>query len=910
MKHLKNKSKKSISWIIIFSLIISFILPMTTFAEGGDSGSNYSVKVRIESYDSTFVKPITVNIDSLDLSKYPGIKKPASDYDSLKPIHAIVHALEKSGIDPKDPNKFNIGYGGNYIRAINGLGEFDKGQMSGWMYWVDNKYANLGVGEYEIKSGQEVVMFYVENYMENVYSWFDKQSLSVDQYENFELKLNGNPDSWGGGTASGVEGATILINDKEHTQNGQTVKTDANGKVSLNIEKPGTYHISATKKNDEGQNILTRPYASVTVNKLNTIKSIEPVKNIEVDYVTKETDAISQLPKTTNIIDSLDKKHSVDLNWSLDSYSAKKSGEYTAIANFKLPAGIHQTDPETDLKLSTKILVKEKLTTKPTSLDDAINKAVNYYKNNNPGDPNGDWEAYVGLWGVGDVIDKDYNWESIDPGFGANISGNETIRYGYSLLGQGQDPSNIWGGRNLFKELASQQKDDGSFTTLGKQLFAMLLLDAGEEMGADVGDWNKENKQKAINSLLSQQNEDGSFGFFSHLDYTGWSLIALSEYKEQKEVNEAINKSLEFLKSKQTDNGSFVDNSGWGGGENSNSIACVVQGLVAVGEDVLDPNSPWVKDGNTVADALIKFQQNDGSFWWEEDNKGSVAMATKQSLVALSDLKNQKSTWHRLGEEVYLSSVGEKDVESLTADINKLPEIKKITFDNKQEIMKAYNMYLSLPEEYQLKVTNKSLLLDAKKAIDDIEKEINSIKDDIWSLPGKPSEITLAHKEKILNLIERYNSLSDSDKKHIEYYNEVMAAKEQIDKLQKQVDSVIEKIDNLPEDSNIKLQDKDKIDEIYNEYMNLPKQSQSEITNIDTLMNARKIVEGLKKEETQNHEEQNNEDEDKDNTAIDNNDDNSNSSPKTGDQGIIIPIILFLISSFTVLFLSRKRKIN
>ncbi|MGO1372066.1 MAG: DUF4430 domain-containing protein [Senegalia sp. (in: firmicutes)] len=876
----KTNIKKRVSWIIIFSLILSFILPITTFAQAENNKNNYSVKVRVEGYDSTFVKPITVAINDLDLSDYPSIEKSASDYDSLKPIHAIVHALEKSGIDPKDPSKFDIGYGGNYIKSINGLGEFDKGQMSGWMYWVDNQYANLGVGEYEIKSGQEVVIFYVENYTENVYSWFDKQSLSVDQYENFELKLNGNPDSWGGGTASGVEGATILINDKEHTQNGKAVKTDSNGKISLNIEEPGTYHVSATKKNDVGQNILTRPYASVTVNKLNTIKSIEPVKNIEVDYATKEIDVISKLPKTTNIIDSLDKKHSVDLNWSIDNYSAKKSGEYTAISNFKLPAGIHQTDPETDLELSMKILVKEQPSTKPTNLEDAINKAVNYYKNNNPGDPNGDWEAYVGLWGVGDVIDKDYNWESIDPGFGANISGNETLRYAYSLLGQGQDPSNIWGGRNLFKELSSQQKDDGSFTTLGKQLFAILLLDAGEEMGADLGDWNKENKQKAIDNLLSQQNENGSFGLFSHLDYTGWSLIALSEYREQKEVNEAINKSLEFLKSKQTDNGAFIDNSGWGSGENSNSIACVVQGLVAVGEDVLDPNSPWVKNGNTVADALIKFQQDNGSFWWEEDNKGSVAMATKQSLVALSDLKNQKSTWHRLGEEVYLDSFVEKDIENLISNINKLPKENKITYNDKLEIMKAYNMFLSLPKKWQLKVDNSDLLLKSKEKVMQIEKEIEYINDNIWSLPGKTEDIDLSHKEKILDLMERYNALSDSDKKYIEYYSELEAAKAKIE--------LIEKEESTQED---------------------PKEENSQNDSQDNQVNDKDddvVIDNNGQSGTNTP--GNNEN---GNTAAENSDNSStSSSPKTGDNHLLIPIILFLISLSTIVFILRRKKLN
>lgn len=804
MKTFKNK----ISWIIIFSLIISFIFPVNTFAENDDS-QTYSVKVRIEGHDSTFVSPTTVEIDSLDLSEYPGIEKPASEYNSLKPIHAIVHALEKSGIDPKDPNKFHVGFGGNYIHMINGLREFAEGPASGWMYWVDNQYAPSGVGEYEITDGQEVVVFYVENYMENVYSWFDKSSLSVDQDEIFELTLKGNSDAWGGGTASGVEGATILVNDKEYVQEGEIVKTDGNGKASLRIEEPGTYHISAAKKNSAGENILTRPYASVTVEKseeINTIQSIEQVDDIQVDYGTDKSDVISLFPKATNIVDSLGNKHSVNLNWSIGNYSANSSGEYTAIASFKLPEGVNQTDPETLLELSAKVLVKEKPVTTPLSLDDAIDKVVRFYENNNPGNPDGDWEAYIGLWGVGHVLNKNYVWESVDPGFGANINGNETLRYGYSLLGLGQDISNIWGGRNLFAELAGQQKEDGSFTTLGKELFAILLLDAGEKMGADVGTWNGESRQKAIDSLLRQQNANGSFGFFSHLDYTGWALIALSEYQGDKKVDQAIENAVKFLKDSQGDNGGFHDNSMWGSGENSNSNACVIQGLVAIGEDLLSSESQWIKNGNTVVDALLKFQHEDGSFWWEEDSKGSVGMATKQALVALSDLKNQKSTWHRLGEEIYLSSVGEKDVEDLISNINKLPDIKTITFDHKQEVMKIYNMYLQLPEEYREKVTNIDTLMQIKEKIDQIEETIESINDRIWALPGDVNDITLEHKSAVLEIIKSYEKLSAADKKYIEYYQEVLDAKSAIDKLEtKKVQDLTDK------GSGIFVQDKDNI---------------------------------------------------------------------------------------------------
>lgn len=792
--------------MIVFSLLISFLSPALTFA-AEESTVNATITVRIEGYEKTIIPPTKVNITDLDLSNYFTEKSKAEDFNSLKPIHAIVKALEQNGIDPKDKNQFNAGNKGDYISMINNLSAFDKGPMSGWMYWVDNQYADLGVRDYEIQDGQEVVVFYVEDFTKNIYSFFDQRSLQVNEYEDFTLTLNGNKNAWGGGSPSALEGATILVNDTEYQKDGKTLKTDFEGKASLSFKNPGTYHISASIKSADGHVILTRPYALVKVNELNTIQTIEQIdqtNKIEVDFGKSEDEAIALLSKETKITDSLGNQHSVTLNWTLENYSPNKAGEYTAIGSFELPQGVHQTVPESKLEVSTKVLIKEKPVTNPVSLEEALNKVVNYYKNNPPENPNSYWEAYAGMWATGKSINKDYTWESIDPEFEVDTRGNETIRYGYALLAQSQDPSNIWGGRNLFKELAGQQKEDGSFTTTGKQLFAMLFLDTGEELGADVGTWNKENKQKAMDILLKMQNDDGSFERFSKLDYTGWALIALSKYREQEKVDLAIEKALDYLKKAQGESGGFIDKGMWGGGENTNSNACVIQGLVAAGEDVLNPNGPWVKNGKTPLDALLKTQQEDGSFWWEEDNQGAVHMATKQVIVALADLKNKKSTWHRLGEEIYLSSVGEKDVAELITQTIKLPTPSKITFDHKAQIITAYNKYLQLPEEYRKKVTNKDKLIQAKEKIDQIEKEIKSINDAIWALPGDVKNLTLAHKPAVLDIIKRYENLSTADKKQIKYYQEVLTSKAAIDKLE------IKKTQDLTDKTTgILVQDKD-----------------------------------------------------------------------------------------------------
>lgn len=54
----------------------------------------------------------------------------------------------------------------SYVSAINGLGEFDAGPTSGWMYSVNGKYPNVPAGDYEVKKGDKIRWVYVTKYTE------------------------------------------------------------------------------------------------------------------------------------------------------------------------------------------------------------------------------------------------------------------------------------------------------------------------------------------------------------------------------------------------------------------------------------------------------------------------------------------------------------------------------------------------------------------------------------------------------------------------------------------------------------------------------------------------------------------------------------------------------------------------
>lgn len=53
--------------------------------------------------------------------------------------------------------------GGVYVKGINGLFEFDKGPLSGWLYRVNGVFPNYSCGSYPVKSGDVIDWLYTED---------------------------------------------------------------------------------------------------------------------------------------------------------------------------------------------------------------------------------------------------------------------------------------------------------------------------------------------------------------------------------------------------------------------------------------------------------------------------------------------------------------------------------------------------------------------------------------------------------------------------------------------------------------------------------------------------------------------------------------------------------------------------
>jgi len=71
-----------------------------------------------------------------------------------------VFSKHSMSVDASDNNQYNT----IYISSINGLGEFDNGKLSGWMYTVNGSHPDVGVSARYLKQGDEIILHYTDDY--------------------------------------------------------------------------------------------------------------------------------------------------------------------------------------------------------------------------------------------------------------------------------------------------------------------------------------------------------------------------------------------------------------------------------------------------------------------------------------------------------------------------------------------------------------------------------------------------------------------------------------------------------------------------------------------------------------------------------------------------------------------------
>ena len=166
-------------------------------------------------------------------------------------------------------------------------------------------------------------------------------------------------------------------------------------------------------------------------------------------------------------------------------------------------------------------------------------------------------------------------------------------------------------------------------------IFALLALDSGKyEIPENPDAAVQATRQMYVDELLTRELPDGGWtltGGEPDVDITAMTLQALAKYREQPEVEAAVERGLAVLSSLQEQDGGYTS---WGS-SNSESDAQVIVALMELGVSLDDAR--FVKNGITVEDALLRFAQESGAFMHVLDGSGGDdGMATEQAFYALA----------------------------------------------------------------------------------------------------------------------------------------------------------------------------------------------------------------------------------------------------------------------------------
>lgn len=195
----------------------------------------------------------------------------------------------------------------------------------------------------------------------------------------------------------------------------------------------------------------------------------------------------------------------------------------------------------------------------------------------------------------------------------------------------GRDPADV-GGFNMLQPLADFEQT--VFQSINGPIFALLALDCGNyEIPENTVGSTQATRDLYVDYIINAQLESGGWSLMggeAEIDVTAMALQALAKYQDRKDVAEAVEKGLAVLSERQNDQGGYQYNAAES--VSSESVSQVIVALAELGIALDDPR--FVKNGNTLLDALMQFQQADGGFAHLMDGETDL-LATEQAFYAL-----------------------------------------------------------------------------------------------------------------------------------------------------------------------------------------------------------------------------------------------------------------------------------
>lgn len=194
-----------------------------------------------------------------------------------------------------------------------------------------------------------------------------------------------------------------------------------------------------------------------------------------------------------------------------------------------------------------------------------------------------------------------------------------------TLTAAGYDASDF-AGFDLTAPLADF--DETTRQGLNGAAYALIALDSGA--------YDCPVRQDYVDYILAAQLDDGGWvlGGFENADpdITSIVLQALAKYRDQPAVAEAVEAGIACLSNLQLENGGFFSM----GAENPESCAQAILAMCELGIGLEDER--FIKNGNTVMDAMLRYQNKDGSFRHLMDQDTPMPVSAYQSMMALISL--------------------------------------------------------------------------------------------------------------------------------------------------------------------------------------------------------------------------------------------------------------------------------
>ena len=277
----------------------------------------------------------------------------------------------------------------------------------------------------------------------------------------------------------------------------------------------------------------------------------------------------------------------------------------------------------------------------------------------------------------------------------------ENSRIILALTAIGEDPTSV-GGRNLLTALndLTYVKKQGS----NGPIWALIAVDSGN--------YEYTKREQLIEAILADRTDDGGWTYGeggADADMTAMAIQALAPYNDEAhpEVIAAIDKALNLLSGMQNDDGGFSSM----GYRNCESAAQVIVALSALGLDA-NTDSRFVKNGHSVLENLLTYEQEDGSFWHLLDgSQGVNQMSAEQGTYALVAYDRHVKGKHSLYDMTDVVKREDASAQEVIVMIKNLYPVDENSYDAIAEARNAYNKLSSADKE---KVTNYDDLTDAE----------------------------------------------------------------------------------------------------------------------------------------------------------------------------------------------------